>query len=316
MRSLVTGAGLADSIAMDSAGTGGWHVGDPPDRRSAAEARRRGIPLERAPDAGPRTVRTRRFRPRTRDSQVIPRSRPASPQARVDDGGVDATRVLVVDDEEGIVQLVATALRYEGFDVDTASTGRGALDRIAAFAPEMVVLDVMLPDLDGFEVVRRLSADGQRVPVLFLTARNDADDRVRGLTLGADDYLGKPFSVAELVARVHAILRRTKIDDEPTRLTFADLILDTGTYEALRGDERIELTPTEYRLLQYLMLNARRVVSKSQILDHVWNYDFDGDASVVETYISYLRKKIDRFEPPLIHTVRGFGYSLRLPRDH
>lgn len=224
------------------------------------------------------------------------------------------TRVLVVDDETGITDLVATALRYEGFTVETAPTGRRALDAVATFAPHLVVLDVMLPDLDGFEVVRTLAESGTRTPVLFLTARDDPEDRVRGLTLGGDDYLGKPFSVAELVARVRAVLRRSYPEAQAATMSYEDLVLDTDTFEARRGEERIELTPTEFRLLHYLLMNAERVVSKAQILDHVWNYDFGGDAGIVETYVSYLRKKIDKVDPPLIQTVRGFGYSLRAPR--
>jgi len=179
-----------------------------------------------------------------------------------------------------------------------------------------VVLDVMLPDLDGFEVQRRLAADGLRVPILFLTARDSTEDTVHGLTMGADDYVTKPFSLEELVARVRAILRRA--GDEAavsSRLVFADLEMDEDTHEVWRGDRPIDLSPTEFNLLRYLMLNARRVVSKTQILDHVWRYDFGGDASVVETYVSYLRRKVDVEEPRLIHTVRGVGYSLRLPRE-
>jgi len=225
------------------------------------------------------------------------------------------TRILVVDDEAGITDLVATALRYEGFTVETAATGRRALDAVQSFGPHLIVLDVMLPDLDGFEVVRTLADSGTRTPVLFLTARDDPEDRVRGLTLGGDDYLGKPFSVAELVARVRAVLRRSYPEETPATMSYEDLVLDTDTFEARRGDERIELTPTEFRLLHYLMMNAERVVSKAQILDHVWNYDFGGDAGIVETYVSYLRKKVDRVDPPLIQTVRGFGYSLRAPRS-
>jgi two-component system OmpR family response regulator len=224
------------------------------------------------------------------------------------------TRVLVVDDEPNITDLVGTALRYEGFDVEVADTGRGALSKGQTFRPELMVLDVMLPDLDGFEIVRRLRSERVPVSVVFLTARDATEDKVNGLTLGGDDYVTKPFSIEELVARVRAVLRRTRGDDVggPARLSFADLEMDEDTREVWRGRARIELTATEFKLLRYLLLNARRVLSKAQILDHVWEYDFEGDANVVETYISYLRKKIDQVEPKLIHTVRGVGYTLRL----
>jgi two-component system, OmpR family, response regulator len=224
-------------------------------------------------------------------------------------------RILVVDDEESITQLLSTALRYEGFEVQTAATGRQALVEVESFRPDLVLLDVMLPDLDGFEVQRRLPGGLSRLPVVFLTARRDTEDRVRGLTVGADDYVTKPFSLEELIARVRAVLRRTRGEAaEQTRLAYADLELDEETYEVRRAGTFVELTPTEFNLLRYLMVNAGRVLSKPQILDHVWHYDFGGDANVVETYISYLRKKIDALGPPLIQTVRGVGYSLRQPR--
>jgi two-component system OmpR family response regulator len=224
------------------------------------------------------------------------------------------SRVLVVDDEPNITDLVSTALRYEGFEIATAASGRAALEQVALFRPHLVVLDVMLPDLDGFEVARRLRQEGRRVPILFLTARDATEDKVRGLTLGGDDYVAKPFSLAELLARVRAVLRRVQEGSEgSSRLVFADLELDEETREVFRGATSIELTPTEFKLLRYLMLNPRRVLSKAQILDHVWEYDFGGDANVVETYISYLRKKIDTLGPPLIHTLRGAGYSMRVP---
>jgi two-component system OmpR family response regulator len=223
-------------------------------------------------------------------------------------------RVLVVDDEENITDLVSTALRYTGFDVAVASSGRAAIAAAASFRPELIVLDIMLPDLDGFEVTRRLRGDGVRVPVLFLTARDATEDKVTGLTIGGDDYVTKPFSLEELIARVRAVLRRTRGGDNgSSRLQFADLELDEDSHEVWRAQQTITLTATEFKLLRYLMLNARRVLSKAQILDHVWEYDFGGDANVVETYISYLRKKIDRVEPKLIHTVRGVGYTLRAP---
>jgi len=223
-------------------------------------------------------------------------------------------RVLVVDDEPNITDLVSMALRYEGFDVEVAGDGRSALARAQSFRPDLIVLDVMLPDLDGFGVLKRIRAEGHPVSVVFLTAHDATEDKVNGLTLGGDDYVTKPFSVEELVARVRAVLRRTGGGDPDSgRLTFADLELNEDTREVWRGAEAIELTATEFKLLRYLMLNARRVLSKAQILDHVWQYDFGGDANVVETYISYLRKKVDRVEPRLIHTVRGVGYTLRVP---
>jgi two-component system, OmpR family, response regulator len=223
-------------------------------------------------------------------------------------------RVLVVDDERNIVELVGMALRYEGFDVRTAADGAQALALARDWVLDLIVLDVMLPDTDGFALQQRLRTDGQDVPVLFLTARDAVEDRIRGLTLGADDYMTKPFSVAELVARVHAILRRTSgAAGVSHRLSFSDLELDEETREVRRGDRLIELSPTEFTLLRYLLLNARKVLSKAQILDHVWQYDFNGDGRIVETYISYLRKKVDVGEPALIHTLRGVGYSLRLP---
>ena len=226
----------------------------------------------------------------------------------------DKARILVVDDEPNITDLVSMALRYEGFDVEVASDGRTALTRAQSFRPQLIVLDVMLPDLDGFGVLKRIRADGQPVSVVFLTARDATEDKINGLTLGGDDYVTKPFSVEELIARVRAVLRRTSgAGVDSGRLTFADLEMNEDTREVWRGEEPIELTATEFKLLRYLMLNARRVLSKAQILDHVWQYDFGGDANVVETYISYLRKKVDRVEPRLIHTVRGVGYTLRVP---
>jgi two-component system OmpR family response regulator len=227
---------------------------------------------------------------------------------------VPEARVLVVDDEDSITDLVATALRYVGFEVAVAANGRQALEQAASFRPELVVLDVMLPDLDGFEIVRRLRADGLRMPIVFLTARDATEDKVAGLTIGGDDYVTKPFSLEELVARVRAVLRRTAGGPEQSgRLQIADLELDEDSHQVWRGGQPVELTATEFKLLRYLMMNARRVLSKAQILDHVWNYDFGGDGSIVETYISYLRKKIDASEPHLIHTVRGVGYTLRPP---
>jgi len=228
----------------------------------------------------------------------------------------EGMRILVVDDERSLADLIALALRYERFEVEVAYTGRDALAAVPAFAPDLVVLDIMLPDLDGFEVARRLSADATATRILFLSARTETEDKVRGLTLGGDDYMTKPFSIEELVARIRAVLRRTRPPgDEHNRLEFADLVMDEDTFEVRRGDAPVELTATEFKLLHYLMLNPRRVLSKSQILDRVWHYDFGGDANVVEIYISYLRKKLDPLGPPLIHTVRGFGYCLREPQD-
>jgi two-component system OmpR family response regulator len=224
--------------------------------------------------------------------------------------------VLVVDDEPNITELVRTALRYVGYDVAVAATGREAVAAASSFRPHIVVLDVMLPDLDGFDVVRRLRRDGMDVPVVFLTARDATEDKVAGLTIGGDDYVTKPFSLDELVARVRVVLRRTRGGDgEAAPLRFADVELDENTFEVWRAGQPLAMTATEFKLLRYLMLNARRVLSKTQILEHVWDYDFEGDTNVVETYISYLRKKMDRFEPPLIHTVRGVGYTLRLPTN-
>ncbi|MBI2765312.1 MAG: response regulator transcription factor [Chloroflexi bacterium] len=220
-------------------------------------------------------------------------------------------RVLVVDDEESIAELVATALRYEGFEVRTAGTGADAVATAGSFQPHVVVLDVMLPDVDGFEVLRQLRADQVDASVLFLTARDGTPDRVRGLTIGADDYITKPFSLAELVARVRVALRRIRPAAASRVLAFEDLELDEDGCEVRRGGVSVELTPTEYKLLRYLMNNPRRVLSKAQILDHVWDYEFEGDQNVVETYVSYLRKKLDNMGPPLIQTVRGFGYALR-----
>jgi two-component system OmpR family response regulator len=226
-----------------------------------------------------------------------------------------APRILVVDDETNITELISMALRYEGFSIESATTGRAALSAVESFGPSLIILDVMLPDINGFEVVRRLGASGKRVPVIFLTAKDATEDKVQGLTVGGDDYVTKPFSLEELVARVRAVLRRNGSNgSEKGRFELADLQLDEDAHEVRRAGQVIGLSPTEYRLLRYLLINAGRVLTRSQILDHVWEYDFGGDASVLETYISYLRKKIDRFDPPLIHTVRGFGYVARPPR--
>jgi two-component system OmpR family response regulator len=236
-----------------------------------------------------------------------------------DDGVVaqeQAPRILVVDDEPSITDAVGTALRYAGFDVRADATGRGALAAASDFRPDLIVLDIMLPDLDGLEVTRRLRGDGVRTPVLFLTARDATEDKVSGLTVGGDDYVTKPFSLAEVVARVRAVLRRTApAAEEDGLLRVEDLVMDEESREVWRNGTPVHLTATEFNLLRYFMLNPRRVLSKSQILDHVWQYDFDGDANVVETYVSYLRKKLDRLGPPIIQTVRLVGYSLRLAGD-
>ena len=223
-------------------------------------------------------------------------------------------QILVVDEGASIVDAVATPLRYEGFDVQEATDGRAALAAVQDQPPDLVVLDVMLPDLDGFEVMRRIRQDGIRVPVLFLTARDRVEDKVAGLTIGGDDYVTKPFSLAELVARARAVLRRTNGEEQRDgRLRFADLELDDDTREVFRDGHPVRLTATEFNLLRFFMLNPRHVLSKSQILDHVWHYDFDGDPNVVETFVSYLRKKLDKHGPPLIHTIRLVGYTLREP---
>jgi two-component system OmpR family response regulator len=228
----------------------------------------------------------------------------------------EPVRILVVDDEPNIVDVISMALRFEGFDVEAAASGADAIAAVGARQPQLIVLDVMLPDIDGFEVARRLASAHLDVPIIFLTARDSTDDKVHGLTVGGDDYVTKPFSLEELVARIRTILRRTGISEEiSSKLVFGDLELDEDAHEVSRGGRPIELTATEYRLLRYLMLNPRRVLTRSQLLDHVWNYDFGGDARVLETYISYLRKKVDVEKPALIHTVRGVGYALRLPRS-
>ena len=227
----------------------------------------------------------------------------------------ERARVLVVDDEPGIVDVLSMALRHHGFGVQAAETGQDALERVRRWRPHVMVLDVMLPDMEGFEVARRLAAEHAAVPILFLSARDTTADKIRGLTTGGDDYVTKPFSLEELLARLRNILRRTgALGDSPSRLRFADLELDEDTLEVSRAGRSIELTATEFRLLRYLMLNPRRVLTRAQLLDHVWSYDFGGDARVLETYISYLRKKIDAGATPLLHTVRGVGYALRLPR--
>ncbi len=240
-------------------------------------------------------------------------SRPGRP-AR---GSTPEARLLVVDDEPNIRELLSASLRFAGFEVETAADGQQALALAETYRPDLLVLDVMMPGLDGFGVVRRMRQAGRRTPVVFLTARDAAEDKISGLTLGGDDYVTKPFSLDEVLARIRAVLRRTggaQQAPESPRLTFADIELDEESHEVIKAGELIGLSPTEFKLLRYLMANAGRVLSKAQILDHVWNYDFNGDANVVESYVSYLRRKVDTTEPRLLHTIRGVGYTLRLPR--
>jgi two-component system, OmpR family, response regulator len=227
----------------------------------------------------------------------------------------DGTTILVVDDEASIVDAVSTALRYEGFEVVEAQTGREALAAAARAEPDLIVLDWMLPDVDGLEVGRRLRERGFKSAILFLTAKDAVEDKVEALRAGGDDYVTKPFSLAELIARVQAILRRTTNDAPDDVLRYRDLVLDEGRHEVRRGDEPIELTATEFSLLRYFMLNPQRVLSKGQILQNVWQYDFGGNANVVETYVSYLRRKLQAAGPPLIKTVRQAGYMLEEQRE-
>ena len=223
-----------------------------------------------------------------------------------------SSRILVVDDEPSIVDAVATALRYEGYDVDEATAGREAIRLVTEREPDLIVLDWMLPDIEGIEVGRRLRERGFKSAILFLTARDATENKVEALRAGGDDYVTKPFSLAEIVARVQAILRRTQGALPGDVLTFADLTLDEQRHEVFRGDIRVELTGTEFNLLRYFMLNPRRVLSKSQILQNVWRYDFGGNSNVVETYVSYLRRKLHAAGPPLIRTIRQAGYMLEL----
>jgi two-component system OmpR family response regulator len=226
----------------------------------------------------------------------------------------DDGKLLVVDDEIFLREAVAASLRFLGFEVTAAETGTDAL-RLARNRPfDLLILDVMLPDLDGFEIVRRLRRDGNQVPVIFLTAKDTQDDKVTGLTIGGDDYMTKPFGLEELAARVRTVLRRTRPAPAEPVLAFADLTLDQDTYEVRRGGRPIELSPTEFRLLRYFMLNPGRVLTRAQLLDHVWEYDFGGSSTVVSTYVTYLRRKLMSDGPDLIHTQRAVGYSLRLPR--
>jgi len=224
-------------------------------------------------------------------------------------------RILVVDDEPNIVELISMALGFNGFTVESAANGREAIAKAASFKPHLMILDVMMPDMDGFEVAKRLGAQRAGIPIIFLSARDSTQDKVRGLSGGGDDYMTKPFSLQELIARVQTVLRRTgQAGAQSSQLVFGDLELDEEAREVRRAGAPIELTPTEYRLLHYLMVNPRRVLTRVELLDHVWEYDFGGDGRVLETYVSYLRKKLDAHGPPMIRTVRGVGYGLQPPK--
>jgi len=226
-----------------------------------------------------------------------------------------AARLLVVEDEPNILELLAASLRYAGYDVVTAAAGADAVQAAQRHRPDLIVLDVMLPDMDGFEVLHRLRGGGTRTPVVFLTARDSTEDKIRGLTLGGDDYVTKPFSLEEVIARIEAVLRRTRggATEPPPRLVFADIELDEDSHEVWRNGNPVQLSPTEFKLLRYFMKNTGRVLSKVQILDHVWDYDFRGDTGIVESYVSVLRRKIDATEPHVLHTRRGVGYVMRIP---
>jgi two-component system, OmpR family, response regulator len=227
----------------------------------------------------------------------------------------DHGELLVVDDEPFLRDAVAASLRFLGFEVTTAEAGHTALRLTRERHFDLIVMDVMLPDSDGFDVVRRLRGDGARVPVIFLTARDTEADKVAGLTIGGDDYMTKPFGLEELAARIRSVLRRTRPATDASTLTFSDIELDQETYEVRRTGHLVDLSPTEFRLLRYLMLNPGRVLTRHQLLDHVWNYDFGGSTTVVATYVAYLRRKLGRYGPEVIHTQRSVGYSLRLPRS-
>ncbi|KAF0971002.1 MULTISPECIES: response regulator transcription factor [Gordonia] len=226
-------------------------------------------------------------------------------------------KVLVVDDEENIRQLLSVSLKFQGYDVETAADGPAAIDRCRSRKPDILILDVMMPGMDGFGLLRRLRADGIEAPALFLSARDSVEDKVNGLTIGGDDYVTKPFSLEEVVARLQVLLRRSGFGEEQqasSRITFADLELDDETHEVFKAGKPVQLSPTEFTLLRYFMVNAGTVLSKPRILDHVWNYDFGGEVNVVESYVSYLRRKLDNGEKRLIHTLRGVGYVMREPR--
>ncbi|GAC70589.1 response regulator transcription factor [Gordonia soli] len=227
-------------------------------------------------------------------------------------------KILVVDDEENIRELLSVSLRFQGYDVTTAANGPAAIDAARTFRPDALILDVMMPGMDGFGLLRRLRADGHEAPALFLSARDSVEDKINGLTIGGDDYVTKPFSLEEVVARLQVLLRRSGFDEQAkdtTRLRFADIELDDETHEVWKAGELVQLSPTEFTLLRYFMVNAGTVLSKPRILDHVWNYDFGGEVNVVESYVSYLRRKLDTGEKRLIHTLRGVGYVMREPRS-
>ncbi|ROZ89268.1 response regulator transcription factor [Gordonia sp. OPL2] len=232
-------------------------------------------------------------------------------------GAGQGAKVLVVDDEENIRELLSVSLKFQGYEVATAENGPSAIDRCRTFKPDVLVLDVMMPGMDGFGLLRRLRADGIAAPALFLSARDSVEDKINGLTIGGDDYVTKPFSLEEVVARLQVLLRRSGFDEqtkEPSRLRFADIELDDETHEVWKAGELVALSPTEFTLLRYFMVNAGTVLSKPRILDHVWNYDFGGEVNVVESYVSYLRRKLDTGDRRLIHTLRGVGYVMREPR--
>ena len=227
-------------------------------------------------------------------------------------------KVLVVDDEENIRQLLSVSLKFQGYEVETAADGPAALDLCRIAKPDVLVLDVMMPGMDGFGLMRRLRADGVEAPALFLSARDTVEDKINGLTIGGDDYVTKPFSLEEVVARLQVLLRRSGFDDQKrasSKIAFADIELDDETHEVFKAGELVALSPTEFTLLRYFMVNAGTVLSKPRILDHVWNYDFGGEVNVVESYVSYLRRKLDTGDKRLIHTLRGVGYVMREPRD-
>jgi len=228
---------------------------------------------------------------------------------------MEGPRILIVDDEPNIRDLLTTSLRFAGFAVQAVGNGAAAISAVLAEEPDLIVLDVMLPDMNGFSVTKRLRAAGYTAPILFLTAKDDTQDKITGLTVGGDDYVTKPFSLDEIVARIKAILRRTMAADEEALIRAGELSMDQDTHEVLVGDTSIDLSPTEFKLLRYLMMNPNRVLSKAQILDHVWEYDFNGDAGIVESYVSYLRRKLDQYSTePLIQTKRGFGYMLKVSK--
>jgi two-component system, OmpR family, response regulator len=232
-------------------------------------------------------------------------------------GALGPPRLLVVDDEPNTLELLSATLRFSGFEVASAGTGQEALELARDFRPDLIVLDVMMPGIDGFDVAKRLRASGVRTPVLFLTARDSDEDKVTGLTIGGDDYVTKPFSLEEVIARIRSILRRTRgVDGDAATsiLSLGDITLDEDSYEVAKAGQPVELSATEFKLLRYFLHNPGRVLSKTQILEHVWSYDFGGDANIVETYVSHLRRKVDTTQPRLLHTLRGMGYALRVPR--